>query len=188
MEYYDEELLEAKRGLERKKHTTIETGIYAGDELIEFVCTELPDSTISLPLPKRFAIMPDVIKNAKYPSVKAPKFVMSSLDVTVNFAFNHFNVKNGNVKVMSNQFQTALQNVNPSIIIKKQVDTKTCQGNEMSWFEYNGFQLDGQSYNRVCLIKMKNTVLHAIFNCPLRDKEKWETIIEQIFMAIKEDV
>lgn len=37
MDYYDEELLEARRELKRKKHTTIETGIYAGDTLIRFV-------------------------------------------------------------------------------------------------------------------------------------------------------
>ena len=33
MEYFDEEILEARRELERLKHTTLETGIYVGDEL-----------------------------------------------------------------------------------------------------------------------------------------------------------
>ncbi len=36
MEYFDEEILEARRELERLKHTTLETGIYVGDELITF--------------------------------------------------------------------------------------------------------------------------------------------------------
>lgn len=34
MDYLDEELSEAKRKLERQKHTTLESGIYAGEELI----------------------------------------------------------------------------------------------------------------------------------------------------------
>lgn len=188
MEFYDEELLEKKRELERKKHTTLETGIYAGDKLIEFTDVTLPDTKIHLPLPKRFTIMPDVIKNVKYPSTNAPQFIMSSLDVTVNFAFNYINVKNGDVKAMSNQFQTALKNLNPSHVIKQQADTTTSQGNEMSWFEYNGYQLDGQSHNRVCLVKMKDFILHAIFNCPVQDRDKWGMIVEQVFLAVKEEI
>lgn len=188
MEYYDEEILEARRELERKKHITLETGIYAGEELIEFQPITLPDTQISIPLPKHFVVMPDIIKSVKYPSKHAPEFIMSSLDAMVNFAFNRLDEEDGNVSAMSSQFQTVLQNTNPAIIIKNQVDTKTCQSNEMSWFEYNGFQMDGQSYNRVCLVRMKSSVLHAIFNCPLRDKDKWEAIIEKVFMAITEEI
>ena len=51
MDYLDEELLEAKRMLERQKHATLDTGIYAGEELITFKQTELFDNTIHLPLP-----------------------------------------------------------------------------------------------------------------------------------------
>ena len=46
MEYFDEELLEAKRELERQKHTTLETGIYAGEELITFTKENLPESKV----------------------------------------------------------------------------------------------------------------------------------------------
>lgn len=188
MRYYDEELLEAKRERERKKYTTLETGIYAGEELIEFTDIVLPDTAIHLPLPKCFFILPDMIKSVKYPSTYAPRSVMSSLDVTVNIAFDCLDIKNGDVKALSDQFQTALKNINPSITIRKREDVKTCQGNDMSWFGYNGCQLDGQSYNHVCLIKMKDTVLYVVFNCPLKEREKWETIIEKICMGISEEI
>lgn len=46
------------------------------------------------------------------------------------------------VKNTANQFQTALKNMNPSIRTKNQVDTKTSQGNEMSYFDYMGYHLD----------------------------------------------
>ena len=36
MEYYNEEILEARWEDERRKHTTLETGIYVEDELITF--------------------------------------------------------------------------------------------------------------------------------------------------------
>lgn len=64
---------------------------------------------------------PNVIKDTKYPFKHAPNFIMSSLDVMVNFAFNHL-------------------------------------------------------------------VFHKIFNCQLKDKEKWEIIIEKIFAEVEEEL
>ena len=48
MPYIDEEILEAKRKQEHQKYTTLETGTYAGDELITFAQIEIPDTKISL--------------------------------------------------------------------------------------------------------------------------------------------
>ncbi len=186
MEYYDEELLEAKRELERKKYTTLETGMYAGEELIQFADRTLPGSDICLPLPVRFVEMPEFVRAVKYPSGYAPKWIMTSLDTLVNFAFNRLDIKDGDIKAMGNQFQRALRNLNPSIRMKEPVLSGTGQGNEMLWFDYTGYSLDGQSYNRVYLIKMKGSVLHGVFNCELKDKEKWEMIVEKVFMAVEE--
>lgn len=188
MEYYDEELLEAKREQERKKHTSLETGIYAGDELITFTPITLPDSKIHLLLPEQFVIMPEIVKDVKYPSKYAPDFIMTSLDRKVNFCFNLLPVQDGNIKAMSMQFQNILQNTNPSIMIKNQTNTNTEQGNEMNWFEYKGFLLDGQSYNRVYLVRMRKSVIHSIFNCQSKDRENWESIVDKVFMKIEEEV
>lgn len=54
MEYLDEKLLEAKRKLNRQKYTTLETGIYAGEELITYKQMELFDNTINISLPEQF--------------------------------------------------------------------------------------------------------------------------------------
>lgn len=187
MDYYDEELLEAKRELERKKHTTIETGIYVGDVLIKFTYTTLPNSKIHLPLPEHFVTMPEIIKEIKYPSKFAPDFILTSLDSMINFSFNLLEVKNGDIKAMSNQFQKILLNVNPAVNIKNQVDTRTSQGNEMCCFEYTGYLLDGQSFNHVCLVKMQKSVLHCIFSCPAYDSDKWRKVLNQVILAIEED-
>ena len=188
MDYYDEELLEARREQERKKHTTIETGIYAGDTLVRFVHTTLPNSRIHLPLPENFVVMPETIKQIKYPSKFAPDFIMTSLDSMVNFSFNILAEKNGDIKAMGNQFQRILVNVNPAINIKNQAEMRTGQGNEMCCFEYNGYLLDGQSYNHVSLVKMQNSVLHCIFSCPASDSGKWKGVLERVIQAIEEDV
>ena len=43
----------------------------------------------------------------------------------------------------------------------------------MSWFQFKGYALDGQNFNRMYFIKMKKSVLHGIFNCPMRVKEEY---------------
>lgn len=189
MEYFDEEIINVKRELEHLKHTTLETGIYVGDELITFDKITLSDTEISMYLPEQFIIMPDIVKETKYPSQNAPDLVITSLDSMVNFAFNILPVvlEDGDTKVMSRQFQNALSNVNPSIKIKNKTnDVTTNQGNEMSWFDFKGYTLDGQNYNRMYVVKMKKTVLHGIFNCPMQFKEEWESIVEQCFQSVEE--
>ncbi len=188
MEYLDEELLEARRRLEHQKYTTIETGMYAGEELITFTQMELFNSTVQIPLPEQFVLMPDSIKCVKYPSREAPAFILTSLDSTVNFAFNLLPVvlEEKETELMGVQFQNGLKSVNPSIIIKNQTNIQTIQGNEMSWFEYKGFQLDGQSFNRVYLIRLRKYVLYGMFSCNVQDKSNWVEIIDKLFLSVKE--
>lgn len=96
----------------------------------------------------QFIPMPELVKDIKYPSKLAPEVVITSLDSTVNFGFNLFliSLNENQTEIMSSQFQTAIQNINPSIKIIKQGDRKTTVGNEMSWFEFKGYALDGQTY------------------------------------------
>ena len=191
MEYFDEEILEARRELERLKHTTLETGIYVGDELITFTNITLPQTKIHIYLPEQFIVMPDLVKDMKYPSKNAPDLIITSLDSMVNFGFNILSVsmEEGDTKVMSSQFQNALRNVNPSIKIKKQVnDVTTEHGNEMSWFDFKGYLIDGQNYNRMYLVKMRESVLHGIFNCPMQFKDEWGDIAEKCFRSIEEEL
>lgn len=191
MEYFDEDILDARRELERLKHTTLETGIYVGDELITFTQITLPETKIHIYLPERFIVMPDLVRDMKYPSKNAPDLIITSLDSMVNFGFNILRVpmEEGDTKVMSSQFQNALRNVNPSIKIKNQIsDVTTKHGNEMSWFDFKGYVIDGQNYNRMYLVRMRETVLHGIFNCPMQFKDEWGEIAEKCFMSIVEEL
>lgn len=52
MAYLDEEILESKRRVEHEKYTTLETGIYAGKELITFKKTSLFNELIHIHLPE----------------------------------------------------------------------------------------------------------------------------------------
>lgn len=74
--------------MERLKHTTLETGIYVGDDLITFTQIMLPETKIHLYLPEQFIVMPNLVKDMKYPSKNAPDLIITSLDSMVNFGFN----------------------------------------------------------------------------------------------------
>lgn len=188
MEYFDEELLEVKRSLERKKYNTFETGMFAGEELIEFTRILIPDTKIFVWLPKSFVPMPREVKSIKYPSVNAPEFIISSLDTLVNIGFTLLPVilENDEIKSLRQQFQTAIININPTIKIQNQKDEKTKQGNDMSWFDFSGYCVDGHSYNRVYLIRMQKQIFHGIFNCMLKDRNNWSEIVSRIFETIEE--
>ena len=189
MNHYDKQILEARQEEERRRYTTLETGIYVDDELITFAQTTLPDTRIQLYLPEQFVTMPDQVRDMKYPSRNAPDFIVTSLDSTVNFGFNVLPVRleEGDTKVMSIQFQEALRNINPSIRISECVDnTATETGSEMSWFGFKGYVLDGQNYNRMYIIRLAKTVLHGIFNCPPRVRDQWEDIVDQCFQSVEE--
>lgn len=190
MDSYDEQILDSMREMERKKYKTLNTGIYVDDELITFSKYTLPDTSIHVILPDSFVILPENIKTIKYPYKNSPDFIYTSLSGTVNLGFNllHEVLQEGDTQIMSNQAQIGLKNINPSIRIQNQDNGKTDQGNEMSWFEFKGHSLDGQNFNKMYLIRMRNMVLHGVFSCILEDKMKWEEIIKQIFLTIEEDL
>jgi len=187
MEHIDEQILESRKVLKRQKYTSLESGIYAGEELITFAQLTLPDSEISIFIPDQFILMPDQIKNMKYPSKDAPDIVLTSIDSVINIGFNvlPIQINEGDTKAMSLQFQDALKNVNPSIKIKNAEELVTEKGYEVNRFEFKGYVLDGQIYNQMYMIKLKKTVLHSIFNCPMNVKENWVNIIEKCFMSIE---
>ena len=189
MKYYDEKILEVRREEERLRHTKLETGIYVEDDLITFRQISLPNIPIRIVLPEQFIPMPDAVKDVKYPSKNAPDLVVTSLDSTVNFGFNLFGkrIEEGDTAVMSRQFRDALRNVNPSIKISKWEDNiKTDSACEMSWFQFKGYVLDGQNFNRMYFVKLKKSVLYGIFNCPMRVKEEWAEITEKCFQTVEE--
>jgi len=188
MDYFDQELLDAKRALERERYTTVETGMYVGEELLTFKKTMIPDSAISIWLPNSFVLMPGEVKKIKYPSANAPAFIVTSLDFSVIIGFSLLPavLVDEEIKDLRKQFQTAITNVNPAIKIQNQKDEKTDQGNNMSWFDFCGYNVDGQSYNRNCLISLQKNVFHGIFNCRMEDKNNWFEIVGEMFKTIEE--
>ena len=190
MEGYDEQILEAQREMERRNYTTLETGIYVDDSLETFSMHTLPDTRIQVYLPDSFVILPERVRAVKYPYRDSPDYIYTSLSGTVNLGFNLLPevLKEGDTQVMSSQSQRGLTNLNPGIKIRNPGNGETRQGNEMSWFEFKGNSLDGQSFNRMYFIRMHKIVLHGVFTCIAREKDRWDRIVAQIFDAVEEEL
>lgn len=190
MNYYDQELLLAKKALERESYVTLETGIYVDETLLEFDEIFLEDLRIRLIFPISFVLMPKNIKKIKYPSNEAPTVLMTNLDTTVNFGFNslHDSLQDKELQELTLKFQSAIKSQNPSIYCEKVKNAETTVGKEMSGFDYVSYSLDGRNFNRMVFIRMEKFVVQGVFNCPDRDKMMWENIADQVFTTIQEDI
>lgn len=91
-EFFDEKILEYRRRARREKHSTLETGMYVQDELMQFERKKLFDDKISIMLPQSFVHLPPELAKAKYMSEQRPQIIMTSLDTTVNIGLSFMNV------------------------------------------------------------------------------------------------
>ena len=86
-EYLDEIIIRRRRELEKSRHSCIQSGIYAGEELITFSETELFDGTVKVFLPETFTDMPDEIRNVKYSSTNSPSVIKMKEGGEIVFSF-----------------------------------------------------------------------------------------------------
>ncbi len=188
MDYFDEEIIESKKQRRREQYTTLDTGVYVDDELITFSLRDIPETDNEIYIPDQFVDMPVEIKNMKYPSKEAPEWIVTSLDTTVNFCFNvlPISLEADSIRVLGNQFESAIKSINPAIKTKTIDKTKTEYGYDIYGFEYVGFTLDGQSYNQVFVIRFKNHVIHSVFNCAVNEKEEWTKVADLCIYSIRD--
>ena len=119
MSYLDEDFLKLKRREKYAKYSTLETGIYIKDELVEFEPRDIPELNINASLPKTFVRMPLSIAKIKYPSETRPQMIFTSLDTTVNFTFSVYpqDVPLDQVKRVAEQMKAMLKKVNPATVL-----------------------------------------------------------------------
>ena len=190
MEYTDEQILAMRQNEKEKRHTTLETGIYVNKKLIEFQWEQLFEHKIELMLPVTFVDMPKLVANVKYPSQYRPQIIKTSLDGTVNFTFNIFDIKvegSGGLEEVVAHFQTVLKQVNPAIKIIN-YDKVSCEERSFRFFSYRSYGIDTSLYNLVCITPIEDKVLQVCFNYEYNYYELWEDIAKQVFLTIKAGV
>ena len=61
----------------------------------------------------------------------------------------------------------------------------TCEDRYYRLFSYKSYGLDMQMYNLICVTPIKDKILQACFNCPYEERELWEHIAQQVFLAMR---
>lgn len=187
MEFLDERIIELRQKEKEKEYTTLETGIYVNRELVEFASEKLFDEQVEILLPTSFIDMPQAVAKVKYPSEYRPPIIKTSLDGTVNFTFNLFDIfteGSDGLEEVAAHFQLVLKQVNPILKIHND-DEAVCEGQPYRLFSYKSYGLDMQIYNLMCVTPIRDKVLQGSFSCPYEGHELWGGIARQVFLSIR---
>ena len=105
-EYLDEIIIRRRRELEKSRHSCIQSGIYAGEELITFSETERFDCTVKVFRPETFTDMPDEIRNVKYSGTNFPSVIkMEEINVFVEAGLYKITITSASHSKKTDQIQ-----------------------------------------------------------------------------------
>ena len=187
MSYLDEDFLKLKRREKYAKYSTLETGIYIKDELVEFEPRDIPELNINASLPKTFVRMPLSIAKIKYPSETRPQMIFTSLDTTVNFTFSVYpqDVPLDQVKRVAEQMKAMLKKVSPANIFYD-LQAEVAENRALCWFNYKSYAIDDQIYTIMYLLAAeKGKILHGTFSCRFDSMNEWNRAAIQVIQSVK---
>lgn len=184
--YLDEEIIRAKREEKKKKYTTIQTGMYAGDILLDFRMQELFDGRIQIMMPSQFTRMDIETAKKKYPSEMRPNLIYTDESGEVNLTFSLFEQYAG-----SSQIEGTLRRYQ-ELIRKGRQDAEMLsrgsweiEGTYCGWFDFRNNALDEVLYNLLAVVGLKKYLILGMFNCMYDDRDKWRDIMERILRSIQ---
>lgn len=185
-EFFDEKILEYRRRARNEKYSTLETGMYIKDELVQFEEKELFPNKMSIMLPVSFVKMPSKLAKVKYTSQQRPQIIMTSLDTTVNFGMSmtEAEMQVDQIKILSKQMMEALKRLNPAFAFyDNQFETKHVP---LGWFEFKSYGIDTDVYNLMLISIIDGKMLHGVFNCDYADTLEWRDAARQMIYSIQD--
>lgn len=184
-DFFDEKILEYRRRARKEKYSTLETGIYIKDELVQFERKTLFKGKMSIMMPVSFVDLPSNLAKIKYISEQRPQIIKTSLDTTVNLGFSmpDLEVYPEHIEELCKQTKSALKQINPAIVFYEgQVESDLPLG----WFEFKSYGIDSNVYNLMFMTIVDKKLLHGIFNCNYNDAIEWRDAARQMMRTIKD--
>lgn len=183
-EFLDEKILEYRRRARKEKYSSLETGMYIKNELVQFERKELFKDKLSIMLPVSFVTLPQKLAKIKYSSQQRPQVIKTSRDTTVNLGMSMADVEiyEENIKQLRNQTQEALKRLNPAFIFyDSNIETKNVP---LGWFEFKSYGIDSDVYNLMFISIIDGKMLHGTFNCDYEDTLEWRDAARQMMYSI----
>lgn len=186
-EFFDEKILEFRKLARKEKYDSLDTGMYVNNELVTFSEIKLFNNAFAITLPDFLVDMPLSIAKIKYPSEQRPQIIKTSMDTTVNFSFNLFNMVTNDEQITdaTKQFKNVIARVNPAYVFyhfKIEEEPK-----KIGWFDFKSYCIDENVYNLVYLTVIRSKLLHGMFSCLYKDALEWQDVLPQIMKSIRED-
>ena len=184
-EYLDEIIIRRRRELEKSRHSCIQSGIYAGEELITFSETELFDGTVKVFLPETFTDMPDEIRNVKYSSTNSPSVIKMKEGGEIVFSFQmaEKSIDDSNLEEMLRKFQGILKKSQPaSILLDKGIEERNHKG--IAWMDYKGYGIDQPLYQQLFIVPVREKMMLGMFHCPFDKSDAWKPVVKEIIKTI----
>lgn len=184
-EFFDEKILEYRRRARKEKFSSLETGMYIKDELVQFERREIFQNKMSIMLPASFVKMPSNLAKIKYTSEQRPQMIWTSLDTTVNMGFSMLDVTvyPEQIKVLQGQAKEVLKRLNPAFVF---YESKIEEDRHLGWFEFKSYGIDENVYNLMFISIVEEKMTNGVFNCKYNDALEWRDAARQMMYSIRD--
>jgi hypothetical protein len=193
---YAEEIIKKKREAENEKSEDIysmENHIKNGFVVVDYNRMNvkerlLLDGSISMCIPEEFEIMNQEQVQIKYPAEDRPQYVYTNDDTTVNLTFSieEGEIGNEEIEEVRNLLSKQMQKLYPASKIED-LEVLEVQDKIIGCFSFEVPLVDGDVYNFMFFMALKNGLLMGTFNCSVFDKKQWSPILKQMLMTVKEN-
>lgn len=188
MDFYDEILIKARREAKKERYNSLETGMYAGEELITFQKRQLFDNRCSIYLPESFTEMQSEWKKIKYPYENRPQIIFMDESGSVNLAFSLLkpDIEPIDLSETRDSFMIVLKKMNSSNVFLDKGDVEAMNVS-CAWCEMRGQNLDGSIYNLIFLCEINHKLLLGNFSCLNEERTNWKGIVFKLIQSICEE-
>lgn len=186
MDFFDECLVRKRLEAEKAEYNSLETGMYAGEQLLTFCNKKLFEGRVSIYLPDSFIDMPLEWRRRKYPYENRPPVIFMDESGAVNLCLNLVSAKIGTLNEMLNGFMLVLKKMNPSNIFMDQ-DMLKAVNVDCALCEMRVQNLDGSSSCILFLSIVDHELLLGTFSCPNAVKNEWKKIVFEMIKSICEE-
>lgn len=185
-QYKDETIAKLKTEIFKRNYASIyEDGVYINNRLMKFVPRSI-GAWAAMYLPEEFIEMPEEIQRMKYPSESRPQMIYTSLDTTVNFAFNMVRqeIQPEQAESLADQLMEVIGRANPAAVFYREENETLSQEQPIYMFDFKSYGIDEPLYHMMCITTLRGMVVHGTFSCMERDAEEWQEAAWEAFQSI----
>lgn len=146
----------------------------------------LLEGKVELLVPIELTKMTDAMWKLKYGNTKQPFFTLSDKDGEANLIGQMTNQdwEESNLDEYKNFRIDNLKKSRPGLKILEN-GNKEVNGRQVSFFKFMSEAVDTKIYNHYFFAIVEGRILFSTFNCPVKIREAWETIGDQIVKSLK---